>query len=124
MLANFEITGTKKLPTIIFDAEKNEFKISGRSLCENSKEFYKPVIDWLEDYVKDPNQETILKVQLEYFNTAASKCLLDVFKTLYKIDESKQVAIYWYYEKGDEDVFGAGEDFQSVVKVPFEIKEL
>ncbi len=44
------IEGTPKTPTIKFDAKEGVFEIKGRSIPENSVEFYKPLVDWLENY--------------------------------------------------------------------------
>ena len=48
------IEGSAKTPTIKFDAEQGIIEIKGRSIPENSIEFYKPLIDWLEKYSGKP----------------------------------------------------------------------
>jgi hypothetical protein len=65
-------------------------------------------------------------VQLEYFNTSSSKCILDVFKKLESIHKSgdKEVIINWYYEEDDEDMLEAGEDYESIIRVPFKMIEI
>ena len=44
------IEGTTKTPTVKFDAGSGKIEIKGRSIPENSIEFYKPLVDWLEEY--------------------------------------------------------------------------
>ncbi|MBS1234075.1 MAG: hypothetical protein H6R34_639, partial [Bacteroidetes bacterium] len=68
------IEGTPKTPSVKFDKESGVMEIKGRSIPENSIEFYKPLVDWLEDYAKSPLKRTQVDVQLEYFNTSSSKC--------------------------------------------------
>ncbi len=80
------IEGTPKTPTVNFDADKGLVEIKGRSIPENSIEFYKPLVDWLEGYSSGPAGSTTVNVQLEYFNTSSSKCILDVFKKLEAIE--------------------------------------
>jgi len=64
-------------------------------------------------------------VKLEYFNTSSSKCILDVFKKLEMIHKAKNdVEIKWYYEEDDEDMLEAGEDYESIIRVPFEMIEI
>jgi hypothetical protein len=46
------IEGTTKTPTVKFDAGSGKIEIKGRSIPENSIEFYKPLVDWLEEYAK------------------------------------------------------------------------
>lgn len=119
------IEGTPKTPTITLNPESGIIEIKGRSIPENSIEFYKPIVDWLEDYTKAPKDKTVVNIQLEYFNTSSSKCILDVFKKLENIKKGKNdVVVNWYYEEDDEDMLEAGEDYESIIKVPFKMIEI
>ncbi len=119
------IESTPKTPSVKFDGEKGVLEIKGRSIPENSIEFYKPLVDWLEDYSKQPYKKTEVNIQLEYFNTSSSKCILDVFKKLESINQGgNDVLINWYYEEDDEDMLEAGEDYESIIKVPFKMIEI
>ena len=119
------IEGTQKTPSVKFDSETGIIEIKGRSIPENSIEFYKPLVDWLEEYAKKPFEKTQVNVQLEYFNTSSSKCILDVFKKLEAIHKTKHdVIINWYYEEDDEDMLEAGEDYESIIRVPFKMIEI
>lgn len=119
------IEGTAKTPTVKFEAKEGVLEIKGRSIPENSIEFYKPLVDWLDEYSKDPVDLTQVNIQLEYFNTSSSKCILDVFKKLENIHKGqKDVVINWYYEEDDEDMLEAGEDYESIIRVPFKMIEI
>ena len=119
------IEGTPKTPSVKFDPEKGVIEIKGRSIPENSIEFYKPLVDWLEYYAKSPLKKTLVNVQLEYFNTSSSKCILDVFKKLEAIHKANHdVVINWFYEEDDEDMLEAGEDYESIIRVPFKMIEI
>lgn len=118
------IVGTPKTPTVNFDSSEGVVEIKGRSIPENSIEFYNPLVDWLEKYLSNPAGLTKVNIQLEYFNTSSSKCILDVFKKLEAIYKSgNDVVINWYYEEDDEDMLEAGEDYQSIIKIPFKMIE-
>ena len=121
-MEKLSIEGTPKTPTISFDFEKGQLEIKGRSIHENSIEFYKPLVDWLEKYAMKPQVKTNVNIQLEYFNTSSSKCILDVFKALEGIHKKgkTEMVIHWYYEEDDEDMLEAGGDYQAIVTVPFE----
>ena len=120
-----KIEGTRKTPDIYFDAETGKIEIEGRSIPENSIEFYKPLVDWLDEYAGSPQEKTEVNIKLEYFNTSSSKCILDVFKKLETIfKNSNDVVINWYYEEDDEDMLEAGEDYQSILKIPFKMIEM
>ncbi len=117
--------GTPKTPTVNFNADNGIVEIKGRSIPENSIEFYKPLVDWLEKYKENAKPMTKVIIQLEYFNTSSSKCILDVFKKLEAIHKAKNpVEIHWYYEEDDEDMLEAGEDYESIIRVPFKMVEI
>jgi hypothetical protein len=117
------IEGSAKTPTIKFDSNSGVVEIKGRSIPENSIEFYKPLIDWLEKYAIKPQTHTVVNIQLEYFNTSSSKCILDVFKKLEGINKSgnSEVIINWHFEEDDEDMSEAGEDYKAIINVPFKM---
>ena len=121
-MESIKLEGTPKTPTVEFSAENGVLLLKGRSIPENSIEFYKPLINWIEDYSASAPSETVLNVQLEYFNTSSSKCLLDIFKRLERAGDA--VTINWYYEEDDEDMLEAGEDYDAIIDIPFKMIEV
>ncbi len=113
------LEGTEDTPKIILDKSNGIFEISGRSLPEDSAEFFQPVLDWLRSYQENPSPETTFMFKLEYFNTASSKLILDVLSQLEEIEGTKVV---WHFHEDDEDMEEAGEEFSELVEVPFEFK--
>ncbi len=121
-MENLIIKGEAKTPTIEFNYGKGELVISGRSIPENSIEFYKPIIEWLELLKVSEKDKIVLDIKLEYFNTSSSKCILDVFKKLEEIrGVGKDASIRWFFESDDEDMEEAGQDFSAIIKVPLEL---
>ena len=122
------IKGGIEKPAILCDADKGMIEIKGRSIIEDPlMEIYKDIFDWLELYKENYQTETIVDIHLEYFNTSSSKCLLDIFKilqTLHLENDNANVAINWYYEENDDDMLEAGEDYQEMVKIPFNLIEV
>ena len=117
--------GTSKTPTVRFDAGTGHLELRGRSIPENSIDFYKPLTDWLDAYARTPRPRTVLHVQLEYFNTSSSKCILDLFKRLEGLRAmGNEVEVLWHYEPDDEDMLEAGEDYQAIINVPFRMIEI
>ena len=112
-------------PSISFDAEQGILDLKGRSIPENSLEFYQPVYEWLDAYVENPNSKTVVNVQFDYFNTSSSKCILDILKRIDKIEaKGHDVLIKWYYDESDEDMMEAGEDYSDLLDAPFELLAL
>jgi hypothetical protein len=76
------IIGTDDNPTILLDKSNGIFEISGRSLPEDSAEFFNPVCEWIANYRNSPNTSTNFVFKLEYFNTASSKFIQDILLEL------------------------------------------
>ncbi len=116
------LTGTDDCPEVILDPSTGEFKFSGKSLPEDVKEFYLPILDWIEEYAKNPIDETIIEFKMEYFNSASSKQILDVLEHFSKVNETgKKIKVNWLYIEDDEDMAEAGESYSDIVEIPFEI---
>tara|TARA_B100001093_G_C26854371_1_gene1026697 strand:- start:2662 stop:3036 length:375 start_codon:yes stop_codon:yes gene_type:complete len=119
---DLKLEGSAKTPVVEFTSN-GELLLKGRSIPENSIEFYKPLIEWIDNYGQQVKDSTVLSVQLEYFNTSSSKCILDVFKKLESLSGS-EVSVKWYYEEDDEDMLEAGEDYEAIIDLPFEMIEV
>jgi len=113
------LPGTKSSPEIILKPS-GIIKIKGRSISENILDCFKPVEEWVIEYIKTPADVTCLDITLEYFNSASTKLLIQLFlKISYVQLKNKKFIINWYYEEGDEDILERGEYFSSVLNIPF-----
>ncbi len=123
MASDYKTDQTVKTPFTNFNASSGVFEMKGKSIPENSVIFYKPMMEWLDSYVQSPASATVLNIQLDYFNTSSSKCIVDLFKKLELISKNGkgQVTINWMYNEEDEDMQEAGEDYQSIIKIPFNL---
>jgi hypothetical protein len=113
------IAGTDETPEIQMDGGKGIFKISGRSLPEDSVEFYRPLLEWIEHYGNKPNATTAFEFKLDYVNTASSKLIQNVMQALEIIPGIK---IIWYCQDGDEDMQAMGQEYSELISLPFEFK--
>jgi hypothetical protein len=114
------LKGTYDTPDVILNAEEGVFEISGRSYPEDTAEFYIPILEWINNYVNNPNSETKFTFKLDYFNSSSYKPFLDILVKLGKLNNNgHSVTILWYYKDGDWDIKEAGEEFSEIVDVPF-----
>ncbi|MFC2123744.1 DUF1987 domain-containing protein [Bacteroidota bacterium] len=121
-MKDFILEETSKTPKIIFKPKSGLFEISGKSIPENSAQFFDPVISWINEYISNPAATTTMIIKLEYFNTSSSKYLVEIFRKLEVLVKSgKEVLIKWFYEEEDEDMLESGEDFKEIIKVPVEL---
>ena len=114
---NITLQDSPKTPSVKFSAENGTLELKGRSIPENALEFYKPLIEWMGEWVKSNPAKTEFHVHLEYFNTSSSKCLLDLFRKLEPLGDN--ASVLWHYEADDEDMLEAGEDYEAILSVPF-----
>ncbi|HQQ95134.1 MAG TPA: DUF1987 domain-containing protein [Bacteroidia bacterium] len=120
-----KLKGTKESPEISFDREAGEFRMSGRSLPEDSFQFYQPVIEWMKQYINDPLPETVLVTHFEYFNSSSIKQLLILFKSLENLKEQgKEAKVIWQFEEDDDLMEIKGKEFKRMLSIPFELVQL
>jgi hypothetical protein len=118
-MRSVKIEETDETPRIYLNKEKGIFEISGRSLPEDSADFYNPILEWVSEYRKTPNANTELVLKLEYLNTASSKFIQDILATFEGVDQAR---IVWYYMEDDESMEEIGRELAEIVEVPFEFR--
>jgi hypothetical protein len=115
------IPGTDDCPEITLDKKNGVFEIKGRSLPEDVIDFYTRVFSWLEQYVSDPNDLSVFKIRVEYFNSASQRALNEIFTILSRIPvKGKKVEIEWYYFEEDDEMKESGHEYADISKLPFQ----
>ncbi len=113
-MENLIIEETKYTPSIKLDATKGTIELIGKSYPENTFEFYKPMMEWVENYF-DGNEveKTVVNLEIIYFNSSSSKLFFDFFDLLEEAhNNGKSVEVNWIYDKENESALEAGEDFK------------
>ncbi len=111
-MENLTIPGTTCTPSVIFNID-GKLCMEGRSLPEDVNVFYNPLLKWIAEL---KTETVVFDISLEYFNSASSKRILDMLKTL---DDNKQVletTVIWHYEEGDEDNMESGQIFEELMQ--------
>lgn len=117
-----KIKGQTDTPHVILDAENSVFELSGKSMPEDVNAFYEPIIDWLNEYKDEPNENTEFLFRMNYFNSASSKFFHEIINILKEIqDNGKAVKVIWFHDEDDEAMEEAGEEFKEMIKIPFDI---
>ncbi|HDQ15896.1 MAG TPA: DUF1987 domain-containing protein [Bacteroidetes bacterium] len=118
------LQATEDTPEVVFDPEKNYFKISKISVPEDAYEFYNPIIQWLKEYAQSPLPKTVIDFDLEYVNSASAKQIIQLLLALEDINKNNKVVIKWYYEAIDEDMQLLGKRFKNLADIEFEFVEI
>ncbi|MCC6370655.1 MAG: DUF1987 domain-containing protein [Bacteroidia bacterium] len=117
----FKLEKTNHTPEIII--EPGLFKMSGICTPENPPKFFMQFHDDLVNSINSSASYELL-FHLDYFNTGASKCLLNLFKLINDQVKNPQVKVVWTYEQGDDEMKESGELFAEITELPFEYSEI
>ncbi len=119
------IKETHKTPRVVINPVDGLIEIRGKSIPEDGSIFFNPILRELDRFGMNMPGKTEVNVQLEYFNTNSSKYIYQIFKKLESLhQEKKNIQINWFYEQDDWDLLEAGEDYQSILKIPFTLIEV
>lgn len=88
-----QLNRSEVYPDIILDRENGVFEIRGISIPKNGKDFYQPVLDFLEEYGQHPNAITHFVFNLKFFNITSSKMILYMLYKLKEIADSGKVVL-------------------------------
>lgn len=128
-MESLRIEGSNISPKVIFDPATRSLEISGYSRPENVRDFYMPLLQWIEDYCAsikkgkptDADIEPInFKFKFIYFNSSSAKFIYDIILLLSNIqNEGIPIKIYWYFDEDDDELREAGEELSDMAHVPF-----
>jgi hypothetical protein len=120
-MSNLVIQATNSTPAVEFRKEGKLF-IEGRSLPENTLNFYQPLIDWA---AKFKASQVNLDIYLEYLNSGSIKKLLELLKVFDANNLIKTFYVDWHYDQDDEDILENAQIFQEILrKAQFRYHEL
>jgi hypothetical protein len=103
---------TSYLPGYDFSLE-GKLQLEGRSIPDNAGKFYNPLIDFVDQLDTD---YVIFDINLDYFNTASSKKLLELLKRLDNNNQIKRIQVNWQYEEGDESSSEIAQIYEECLK--------
>ena len=127
-MENLEIEGSHRnffIPSVKFNAQTGICELSGESFLEDTVEFYKPVINWIDDYIEIVKSPIAFIIKLSYFNTSTSRSILDILNILKDYEEEGgEVVINWHFDENDIDMEEDIDDYiidtgLDINKIPF-----
>jgi hypothetical protein len=118
-LKNMFVEQTEKTPLVDFNYMSGELILSGRSIPINAPRIFEPILEWINEYVKNPRQTTNLRLNLEYFNTASSIWLAKIVKALVGINKPECVLfLHVYFSIEDfDDIDDIKDDLSPIIDV-------
>lgn len=123
MLKPLILKKTQLTPRVILDKENNTFSIEGKSIYSNGREFYTPILQWMQEYFEQPNEETQLVIYFEYINSSSFFHISMLVKMFSENKHKSKLKIIWKYDFDDEIIKENGLEFQKNSNFDFEIIE-
>jgi hypothetical protein len=114
------IEPSRHSPLIDFKVNGKLF-IEGRSVPEDVNRLFVPLIEFASQL---DAEDVVFDINLEYFNTATSKRMLELLKNLDLNNAIKNLTINWHYEADDDDNFEMGHIYEEcLTRATFAYKE-
>jgi hypothetical protein len=123
-METLELKETEYTPYISLDAESRKIVIRGNSFPENTFDFYKDVMDWLEEFFNSKPVEIVeIEMEINYFNSSSSQLFFQLFDLLDDAyGDGVPIKIHWVYEEDNSSAEEAGEDFvEEYATLPIEM---
>jgi len=117
-MVRLEIEQTRFSPYVLMDSNEQKYVIRGRSIPNNAKMFFEPIVDWLTEYKDQVTNDFTIELHLEYFNTSTHKYLDDILRVIGSFHVATKVI--WKYVEDDDDLLEIGERLQDYCKIDFD----
>ncbi len=118
-MKSIHIKKTYRTPELILDVDKGLIEINGKSVLENHAEFFAAFLKTLDEYVKSPNEKTIVNFNIDYLDSRSSKVFIQILKKIDTIFKNKKsIVLNWYLLDEDKDFEEMIKEYQAVLNVP------
>jgi len=119
--------GTLKTPFVALKDKILYIQGNSKLVNGNAVNFYNPLVEKAETLALDGKID-VVNVMLKKFNISSAyniKILLEtILNGAHKYDSTNLPRVNWYYEKNDESIKEAGEDYAGLVSFPFKFIEI
>ena len=121
-MENITIEPTKK--SLEVECAPGYFKLSGNSILSDPRKFFKPIVEWVEKYIQEPQDLTTIDLKLEYVDTASVQSVFDLMRMFKPLQEkNKEVAVNFYFEFDDPELLELGEIMEGRLGIKFNFIE-
>jgi hypothetical protein len=94
---------------------------TGRSILTDPKNFFDPITNWVNKYLKNPAEETVINIKLEYIDTASTQSLYQILRQINSVRKIGLVLmVNWYIEDEDPEMKELGEMIEQRLGIEFQ----
>ena len=121
-MQDLSLPATTSSPKVSSDAQAGLLCLAGESYPENSFEFFRPILAWVEACLARDDRPLTLDLSLTYLNTSSIKCLMDLLDALEEAHRAgRTVAVIWRYNPDNDRALDLAEEFREDLTLPFAI---
>lgn len=122
-MERWNIEATDRTPSVVLDRQESILKLEGRSYPEEGMDFFEPIIVRLRTLQNSDSPIGTIHVRLEYYNSATSKALAELFTSLMMLKtRGVPTKVIWEFEEEDEGIQEDVEMFMESFDLIFEIR--
>jgi hypothetical protein len=118
------IKETLNSPKVLLDPTKKRYEISGKSFPENSKTFYQPVFDWMDEAAAEIHEKIQLSLTFEY---VSSSSIISLKQLLTRIkahsEKGANIQVLWHYDADDPDIKEIGQEYRKLIPMDLQLVE-
>jgi hypothetical protein len=118
-----QIEATRSSPEVVCDPAGPSIRLAGESYPENTFEFYRPILAWLDAVLDAEDTGTLVPdIRLSYLNTGSIKSMMDMLDRLDEAHgEGRAVSVVWRCDSENERIVELAEELLEDVSLPYEI---
>lgn len=107
--------------SLAVDISYGIMNFTGRSILTDPKIFFEPINTWVGKYLRNPAEETVVNIKLEYIDTASTQSLYQILRQLNGVRKKGLVfMVHWHIEDEDPEMKELGEMIEQRLGVEFQ----
>jgi hypothetical protein len=117
---SIQIEPTSRSPRVILNSQQNRIEIEGVLMTNHADNFFDPIFYWLDKKKDQIPKSMEIHLNLTFFNTYASKIILQILNKVIVLEKPNTPAkYYWYSEDDDIEMKEAGEHYSAIINRQF-----
>jgi hypothetical protein len=122
-MENLYIAGTISTARVDFNGSTGILQLKGVSIPENADQFFRPLHDWTDLFIKVYQGTVTVNICLTYFNTSTIRHFLPFMQRLIQ-NFPERLVVNWQYEESDDELLERGQELSDVLRFPFQYEAI
>jgi len=102
---------------------KGLLRLSGDSYPENAADFFQPLLQWVNEYVRVPHEQTTVEFRVKYFNTSSSRYIFQIMEILHTFEaRDNAVKVVWISQGQDDDMLDTWRELMDELEMAYAVE--